>query len=245
MRFLEWRTGETRADLRRPSVPGDGPPVEFRFRLGKQGVAIERTLIEAFEGQVAADRHLHELLGPVKATLDGMLPGDAVYELVQPLDTRLDREFVEFAQARSDLIAWVRETAEQLHARAGEDDAAVPRACAGHCRIVGTPPGFPYQVEPYRRARPHPGGCAPGWFFVSRDAPESEALRAEREERLRRALEKKGPKLKRRKECCTRTVLVLENSDIALSSPNGVFEGLVPALDERDDTSPDHRRLGD
>ena len=244
MRFLEWRRGETRADLRRPAVPGDGRPVAFRFTLGKQGVAIEGTLIEAFEGQVAADRRMHESLGPVKATLDGTLPGDAVYEPVQPLDTRLDREFVEFAQARSDLIAWARETAGQLRARAGEDDAAAPRACAGHCRIVGTPPGSPYPVTPYRRARPHPGGGAPGAFYVSRAAPESEALRAEGEERLRRAPEKKGPKPERCKECCTRTVLVLENGDSALSSPSGVFGGLLPALDARDDTPPDHRRLG-
>ena len=233
LRLLEQRAGEARADLSRPRVRSDGPPVEYRFRLGEQRYAIEHTQIEPYENQILADQQFMQLVGPVKEALSGTLPGDAVYELVPPLMTGLGAKSATLRDAHRALIEWVRAAAARLHAKDGGGVAPARRAGRIPDSITGTPPGFPYEVTLYRRRLAHPTRRRPGSLAVWRFAPSD--LRAARQERLRRALEKKCPKLLRCKVDGVRTILVLENNDLALSSSSDIFEALAPALDARGD----------
>ena len=233
VRFLEWRAGETRHDVRCPEALSEDPPVDLRFWLGVQGYAIEHTRIEAFEDQIAGDAQFCQLIGPVKSALSGTLPGDAVYELVLPIETGFRKEFTTLREAQCVLIAWVREIAASLHAKDAEDPSPERRADGAHRRVSGTPPGFPYEVTLYRGRLSHPTRYKPGSLVVARFAPED--LRCGREARLRRALQDKCPKLYRCRAGGARTVLVLENNDLPLSNAIDILEALAPALDERGD----------
>jgi hypothetical protein len=83
---------------------------------------------------------------------------------------------------------------------------------------------------------------AHGRLFVSRFAPKDyEALRGER---IRKAMDKRLPKLKVWKDSGARSLLVLENGDISLSNHVVILEAAEAALADRPD-KPDELWLVD
>lgn len=233
IRLLERRTGEQRANVRRPEMDGIGPPVDLRLRLGTREYAIEHTQIEAFEGQIRTGEEFGRFITPVTEQLQGTLPGPAVYYLLFPLDARLGVKGYQMGEMRSNLIAWVREHAQGLHEKSPDRPTRErnPRGIRDQYR--GTPPGFSYEVVLARHAHWSFSSQRDGRVSVSRIAPgDVESLRAIR---LRKALERKCPKLQRCKQEGARTVLVLEDGDIALSNECVIGDGLAGLLQERAD----------
>ena len=117
IKLLEQRTGETRANIRRPEIDRDGPPVELRLTLGAQDYAIEHTQIEAFEDQIRMGAVFGQFVRPVTDQLSGTLPGPAVYSLHFPNDTLLKVKANRLAGIRRNFIQWVRENAQSQERR--------------------------------------------------------------------------------------------------------------------------------
>ena len=105
VRYIEQRTDEARAAIRRPETEGIGPPVEFRLRIGAREYAIEHTQIEALPGLIRADQEYIQLIEPVIDEVSGTLPGPAVYALYLPIDTHLGVKLADLARIQWDLIA--------------------------------------------------------------------------------------------------------------------------------------------
>ena len=228
VRCIEQRTGETRAEIRRPEADGIGPPVDFRLRLDVQEYAIEHTQIEAIPGFIQASEEYMQFIRPVIGELSGTLPGLAVYTLYFPIDTHLGVKLPDLARIRRDFIAWIQTKAQCLCERNRdrlEQERPSPRSLAS---IEAKPPGFPYPVRlSIGVAR---SASKRGTLRCARYAPDDEELETRRAEWLREALCRKCPKLQRCKEDGARTVLVLESDDIALTNHILVGECLAALL---------------
>ena len=233
IRLLEHKTGETRADIRRPETDAVGPKVELRLRLGTQKYAIEHTQIEAFEGQIRTGKEFEQLIEPVIDELSGTLPGPAVYDLHFPIDARLNVKAAELGGVRRGLIEWVREEAQGLHDSNPERPTRERNPRGFRESTSGVPPSFSYEVTLQRSAHWSLSQRHDGVLTAARITPdEVEALRADR---LRRALCRKCPKLQRCKGEGARSVLVLEDNDIALTNHVLVGDQLARLLEERAD----------
>ena len=235
VRCIEQRAGETRAAIRRPEVAGVGPPVDLRLRLGAREYALEHTQIEAFKGRIRTDMAYKQLVEPVTVELSGTLPGTAVYELYFPIDTYLGVKPAEIDRIRQALIVWVRAKARCLYERNRDRLERERRSPRFLDSIEARPPGFPFAVR--LRIRPALSSPQRGTLLLARVAPDEEALEVARADRLREALRRKCPKLQRCKEDddSTRTVLMLESDDIALTNHVLVGECLVGLMAERED----------
>jgi hypothetical protein len=233
VRRLEQRTGETRAEIRRPETEGVGPPVDFRLRLGAQEYAIEHTQVEAIPGLIRAGVEYKQFIEPVIDEVAGTLPGPAVYGLSFPMNTHLGVKRAALDQIRRDFIAWIRAKAQCLYDR-NRDRLERERPSPRYLDFIeAEPPGFPYRVRLWVRPAHSPSEW--GDLQPARYAPDDEELKACRAERLREALRRKCPKLQCCKKDGARTVLVLESDDIALTSHVLVGECLAALMPERTD----------
>lgn len=233
VRLLERRTGEKRANVRRPEIDGTGPPVELLLSLGMRDYAIEHTQIEAFAGQIHMEEEFGRFINLVIDELSGTLPGPAVYHLYFPTDTRIGVSANEMDKVRSDFTNWIRERSQRLHE--GNPNRPTrernPRGFNEQYRAM--PPGFPYEVILRREAHWSFSSRHDGILLVARIGPED--VEARRVTRLRKALDRKCPKLQRCKEEGSRTILILEDGDIALSNHALIEDGLASILAERRD----------
>ncbi len=230
LRVVEAQTGAVRADITHPEDDGIGPPVELRLNMRSQNYAIEHTLIEAFPGQIHTGAEFGRFIDPVIDELSETLPGPAVYDLYFPIDARLGVRQDRLQQLRNNFIVWVREQAQQLHERNPEKPTRErhPRGIEDQYR--GRPPGFPYDVSLHRNAHWSSSSRHDGVLLASRYAPEN--VEEQRAVRLRTTLDRKCPKLQKCKEEGARTILVLEDNDIALSNYVLIGDGLVSLLEE-------------
>jgi hypothetical protein len=233
IRLLEQQIGELRADVTQSEKTGIGPPVELRLRLGKQEYAIEHTQIEPFEGQLHTGVEFARFINPVVDEISESLPGPAVYSLYFPLNTRLGVRPQEMEDVRRNFIAWIREHAERLHQNNPERPAKDRKPHGIREQYRGKPPGFPYDLTLLRETHWSHSGRHDGVLLVSRIAPAR--VEEDRVARLRKALDRKCPKLQRCKTAGARTVLVLEDDDIALSNHVLVGNGLAAVSKERND----------
>jgi hypothetical protein len=233
VKLLEERIGTDRADISHPETNGIGPPVDLRLKLGAQNYAIEHTRIEAFEGQIRRVEKLNRFINPVIDELSEKLPGPAVYDLYFPDEGWLGVNANELDEIRDDFIEWVRKHAQHLHEK-NPDRPTREQNPDGFCeQYRGTPPEFPCEVTLQREAHWSHSSQHDGVLFVSLVAPKNvEALRADR---LRRALERKCPKLQGCKEDGARTVLVLEDGDIFLSNRALIRDQLARLLEDHAD----------
>lgn len=233
VRLLERRTGETRAGTRRPEIDGVGPRVDLRLKLGTQDYALEHTQIEAFAGQTRTGEEFGQFITPVTEQLSGTLPGPAVYDLYFPIDARLGVKAKELERLRNDFIGWVRAHAQRLHEMNPDTPTREenPRGFNDQYRAI--PPGFPYEITLQREAHWSHSGRHDGVLLAARIAPED--VEDSRETRLRQTLDRKCPKLQRCRQEGVRTVLVLEDGDIALTNYALVGEQLAGLLEERAD----------
>ena len=236
VRLLEMRTGEARADIRHPEQDGIGPPVELRLKLGTQEHAIERTRIEPFENQIETGVVFEEINDCIKGRLSDSLPGPAYYELHVPIDVCLPKKKQKRNRALNDRVEWIRTSAQCLHERNAGRPGPARSPYRSDDRIRGTPTGFNCDIELLRwpdaaLLRRRPGYLGTKLICLH-------ALENLRIGRLRRAFSKKCPKLQECKAKGARTVLVLENRDIALTSFD-LIGNLLPVLLARRTNAPD------
>lgn len=233
VRYIEQRTGEARAAIRRPETEGIGPPVDFRLGIGARECAIEHTQIEPIPGLIRADQEYTQLIGPVIDKVSGTLPGPAVYALHFPIDTHLGVKRADLDRIRRNLIVWIRAKARCLYEGNRDRLEREHKSSRYLDSIEAKPPGFPYPVR--LCIRPARSQSKRGTLQAARLDFAEEEREARRANRLREALRRKCRKLRLCKEDGARTVLVLESDDIALTNHVLVGECLAALLPERTD----------
>ena len=201
VRYVEQRTGDARAAIRRPETDRISPPVDFRLMIGAREYAIEHTQIEAIPGLIRADQKYIQLIGPIIDEDSGTLPGPAVYGLHFPIDTHLGVKRADLARIQWDLIAWIQAEAQCLYEGNRdrlEQEQMSPRYLDS---IEATPPGFPYPVR--LCIRPARSRSKRGTLQAARLDLAEEKREVRRANRLREALNRKCPKLQRCKVLST------------------------------------------
>ena len=128
---------------------------------------------EAFEKQIQTGVQFEQLVGQVTQALCGKLPWEAIYTLHFPLHTALKVKSTKLGEVQEKLAEWVRENATCLDARNRQADVAEQQGVPGrHDSIVGTPPGFDYEVTLHRYPRRGLGRRERGWIAAIRVPPE-------------------------------------------------------------------------
>jgi len=207
------RTGESIALTDRPDLEHrDIKAVEELWESSSRRYAVEHTLIESFEGQVANFAKIERLLVPVKQMLAGRLPGRFALA-VRETDTSAAR--VDFAAAHQEITRLVLEAASGL--RVGDTVSLRSQA-------------LPFELRLHLRFKEDSRLVL--YTDIEGDAEEL------RLERVRRALDAKCPKLATWAHDGRRSILILEANDMQHSNVSVVYQALAPALSERDD-SPD------
>jgi len=231
IRLLEEDVSARRRDVRFPERDQIGPPVECRFGLGSRRYAIEHTLIEPFADHIRTGSEFEELIRPVEATLNGRMPRPGVYTLYFPVHPTAGRHRRTHAALREQIIAWVLEAGDALHAEAPcrDDRQRHPQGYAGERGT--TIDGLPLRLD--RRVSWSESGRHDGTLFVSRVIGEN--LEELRLERVRTALDRKLGKLMDCRAEGDQTILILEFSDIVLTNHILVGEALEFALTGRGD----------
>lgn len=233
--LLERRANHDRADVIRPESGDSNPPVELLFTLGDQQYAIEHTLIEAFEGQIAMGEQFGVLIDGVVSELSGTLPKPGIYYLNFPINTRLGIGVAQIAEARRKLVAWILQSARYLYDNHPKRPTRNEKPFGHFERCREVPPGFPYEVTLERKVSwtdtvRHEGGLLAGRYAL--DEKEQEESRRKR---IKKALQRKCPKLRRCKDQGAKTILVLEDIDFILSNNVVVGEAFAANMDIHQD----------
>ena len=234
VKHLEKRTGETRADIRHPEKDLDGPPVDLRLTLDTQEYAIEHTRIEPFENQIKTGVVFKQINDYIKERVSGSLPGTAYYQLQVPIDVCLPGTRKKHDKVLNNLVEWIRITAQWLHERNLSRSGLTRSPFWADDSIQGTPKGFNCAIELLRWPDATLIRRKPGCLDMRSFYPDGE-LENLRIDRLRRAFSDKCPKLEHCKQEGARTVLVLENRDLALTSFDLIGNQLPALLAERTD----------
>jgi hypothetical protein len=196
--------------------------VELTFELGFGLYALEHTSIEPFPDFIRMNRDSQRLFDPIKRGASPALSPNEILQLQIPLGELTDLGNKELKRIQDALVRHVIATAPGVPVRSYAD-------YVGDLKPV-TPPGVPFPVTLYRF---HSLGL-PAQFHITHSLRGNiEALRAER---IRLACEKKFPKLAAWKASDrARTILVLEDNDIQLTSPPLVADAFLPVAMARDD----------
>ena len=220
VKCLEVLTGEVGRERRCPDKEkgGDGQ-VDMIVKLGGKEYAIEHTRLEAFAGEIKAEKvMIKKVFKLLKERIGDGIPGPSYYSVSFAADCRLPGGTKEQQQALEDVVEWVREAIETLHERklcrqglreqphVGADWIDMCERGRGrnwemsvvrwpYADIVGVKPGSLLLNSCYRPGRPRK------WEEKGR-------------ERVERGYRNKVPKLKERKEAGARTILVFESQNI-------------------------------
>jgi hypothetical protein len=223
VQYLEAREKGVRSDVEWPDAEQHSLPIEVAFKIGDQKFALEHTGIEPFEGHVEMEAQAPQLYDPIKAALGGALDATALFELYIPVNAFRAREATEIARIQQAIIDWVKKTAPTLPKRPYPD-------YRGNGTGPVDIPGVPFQVALIRF---EPVIVAGHCFDLRHTVSNGDQLR---NERMKRAIEKKFPKLDRWKRAYgAKTILVLEQNDMQLTNPDAVTNAFVPlALDRKD-----------
>ena len=239
VRIVEKRTGATRANVYRPEDQTDrvGPPVDLRLELGFHHYAIEHTRIEPFPNETLTGVNLVQLIAPVTDILCETLPKGSRYELCFPSSASLKANAAKLRKVQDDLILWVQNMAKDLIDSA-QYGCGNGRSSRRQCNSVsGKPPGFPFEVTLVHTDLSGESDAVQVHFGGKRVAPEN--LEHLLEIVLKKALQGKCPKLQRCKLHGARTVLILEDNNIALTNHILVGNVLSDLVPERIDDAPD------
>ncbi len=228
LRVLEQRLSAQRADLH---FPDRGNRTEKRVdvcvRIGENRYVIEHTRVDPFENAVGIGKAFSDFVTLIEDRFSSTLPGPAFYTLTLPQDHRFEKRLL--AKAQEAIVVWVSIEAERLYKKARV--SKYPTKSAMTAREF---PGLiPYSVRLSCKLMAEPSDNETGLFSV--DRAHDADLEEQRFERLCRTFTDKCPKLKQCKDRGARTILVLENNDIALSSPGPIRESLNRAAEERTD----------
>ena len=211
LRVLEQRLSAQRADLH---FPDRGNRTEKRVdvcvRIGENRYVIEHTRVDHFENAVGIGKAFSGFVTLIEDRFSSTLPGPAFYTLILPQDHRFKKRLLTTAQ--EEIVCWVSVEAKRLY-----EKARVSKYLKKHATTTREFPGLiPYSVRLSCELMAEPSDNETGLFSVAR-APDAD-LEEQRFERLCRTFTDKCPKLKQCKDCGARTILVLENNDIALSN---------------------------
>ena len=183
--------------------------VEELWESSSRRYAVEHTLIESFEGQLANLAKIERLLVPVKNMLAGRLPGRFALA-VRETDTSTAR--ANFAAAHQEIARLVLEAASGLNV----GDTVTLRSQA-----------LPFELRLHLRFKED------SRLILYTDIEgNAEELRLER---VRRALDDKCPKLATWARDGRTSILILEADDIQHSNVAVVYKALALALAERND----------
>jgi hypothetical protein len=230
-RVLEERTGIKRSGARTPEKDGQGAPVEYRFDLGQKNYALEHTIVEAFDRQIHSGVDFNALVTPIIDAIGDTLPKPGVYYVTFPLNASDQIRRKDFPALQAAVGTWMRSAAVRLYARQMQMADGDPYGKDFALREI--PSGVPFELHMTRSLFRDIPPSANGRLFLSRFAPKDrENLRITR---IRRALNTKCPKLSQCKEEGARTVLILENNDIALTNHIIIGDSVRVLLKERDD----------
>ena len=221
VRLLEYRTGETRADIRRPERDLVGPPVDLRLTLGTQEYAIEHTRIEPFEKEIQSGIDFEKISQSIKARLFGTLPESGHYSVLLPIPGMVHKR----GQVLKELCESIREKAQHLHERNERRPRKWHHPAKFTDSIRWVPPGINYKIELRRSPNCSTIGREAGSLEVRRSVGED--LEERRTTRIETAIQKKSPKLLACKTEGARTVLVMESNDIPLTNHQVVTEALT------------------
>lgn len=210
LRILEAEHGEQRTKVVRDTPTQRG--IEVTCYIGSQHYAIEHTLIEPFPDNQRDDI----LFGGVfdaefEAGLADLLKPNLAYTITVEVYAFNSFSKKQLASARAALLAWARGAVFRLQEPPREQGRT-------ETRIHAEPPETPVRVT----LACHHSSAIGGRLFPQRFSPQD--LESLRDARLLKALEDKGPKLNAARVGDTRTVLIVENFDIAITNEGIVSE---------------------
>jgi hypothetical protein len=206
IRHLEARECSARSDLRFPELDGRGAPVELVCMLGPQLFAFEHTGVEAFHGQLQMDADAEKLLVPLMRRLTAAINTNDHLMLDVPVDATVGLKSSDVPLVRDSIERWALATAPTLQAT---------HRGSRETPTKGKPQGVPFEVSLHRFETTD--GPTKGQVSFRRIvAFDVEKARAPR---LQQAYDDKLGKLSAWKsDFGARTVLILEESDIALTN---------------------------
>jgi hypothetical protein len=179
--------------------------VEVRCRVGDAVYALEHTLIDPYPNKRDDDQQFLGVMGELERSLpgQGVLRADCTYEAWVDIHAFRGRKRPEIPAVRDAIKSWIIATAPKLD----------PQRTYETLELDGSAPSVPVRVLLKCTLWPGRGDSLRIGRLVRPTLPE------QRRDRIRTALEKKGPKLLAERRGGVRTVLILENDDGALSNP--------------------------
>jgi hypothetical protein len=222
VRHLEAREGVTRADVQSPEAAHNADPIELTWKLGDQLFALEHTGIEPFDDYMRLEAEAKRHFDPIRDALKDVSPTEII-ELHVPAKAMLGLKKADAVLIQAAITAWMRQTAPTLRTRSYADYIGdVPWTAVS---------GVPFEIRLFRFANLTQ---RQGWVQIVHSVVGDRGQ--QRRDRLRRACNKKFPKLAAwRQKRGARTILVLEENDIQLTNCAIVAEAYLPlALDRTD-----------
>lgn len=240
--LFEKRLGAEHADVTHPEKDGSGPPVECRLRIGATRLAFEHTLIEPFEQHIHSAVDFAAFSAPLRATLDGAMPGPGTYKLFFDLHPVAGVPRSKHEKLREKIEAWVKSAAAELA-------AAAPARRTRHWAPYGDKGQREAEIDGVRvvltrHVSWRQSGKHDGRILIERLLPKGVNVEALRTERINRALNAKCPKLAACATLGDESVLILEWNDFSLSNEVLIADAVRSLLEKRSDC-PAHVFLAD
>lgn len=231
VRVLERLIGSARTNAYSPEDRGAAAPVEYVFDLDGAQYAVEHTIVEAFAGQIHTGVDFDPFIAPIVAALDHQMPPPGKFDLIFPNHPSKGMKTRDIPPAQQAIIAWVRTNAAELHDECPVQPSRDHKPGGVHGFRKETVAGVELMLRRKTSwSEPTKAHCR---IFVSRFAPKNHEVL--RDERIRKAMDKKLPKLKVWKDGGARSILVLENGDFSLSNHILILEAAEAALVDRQD----------
>lgn len=231
IRALEALSGVARSNGHSPEDQKLNPPVEYAFDLAQQRYVLEHTVVEAFDGQINTDVDFKNFVTPIESDLDGALPKPGFFQATFEIHPTKGMKPKAIAEAQKKIIVWIKATAAELH---NEFPILEPKEQNIRGRLnfrQTTLDGVRIRLQ--REVGWFVVDEAQGRILTSRFAPKDyEKLRIAR---VKGAVDRKLPKLHQSKGANARSILVLENRDLALSSHIGIGDAVEQVLAGRSD----------
>ena len=204
IRRIEEREGHARQNLHFPERDRHASPVEAACYIGPQLFAFEHMGIEPFERLAELEAKAAAHFRPIQERLHGVLPSTEHYELQLPVGATLDLKGQKLRRAQDAIVDWVAATAP-TPPLVRRTNYAIPLRYA-------TIPGVPFQVFLARASLGFSPGELPITHLVERNRED------QRVSRIRRAYEKKCPKLAVWQQHGARSILILEENDVQMTN---------------------------
>ena len=204
-------TTQSLLPIKRKRLFPDEPLV---IHLGARDYAIEHTGIEPFSGFVRMTSEADWRLSPIETEVRKRLSNDATFQLALPIGALAAQKGKALLDTQTAIVEWVISTVPKL---------PKPAQLRGSFRASSFErTETPFHMRLDRLTRPLPGKS----FFVVHYTNET-SLEQLRVERIRETLRKKLPKLQIWARRGARTVLILEDIDIAVTNEALVSESLI------------------